>query len=115
MVEGEKLTLRMTRSAKGQRSRRDTSLFDNFSADIDNDSEDDYLTDSYISNEVHLFENSSGNSAGKGDENAKGQTKQRTDERSSSLNAVLLVSGENDDLSGDFMAAVIVNGIVEFR
>ena len=31
------------------------------------------------------------------------------------LNAVLLVSGENDDLSGDFMAAVIVNGIVEFR
>lgn len=31
------------------------------------------------------------------------------------LNAVLLVSGENDDLSGDFMAAVIVDGIVEFR
>ena len=31
------------------------------------------------------------------------------------LNAVLLVSGENDDLSGDFMAAVVVDGIVEFR
>ncbi|KAF2366792.1 EGF-like domain [Trinorchestia longiramus] len=30
-------------------------------------------------------------------------------------NGVLLVSGENDDLTGDFMAAVIINGYVEFR
>lgn len=28
---------------------------------------------------------------------------------------VLLVSGENDDLSGDFMAAVLVGSYVEFR
>lgn len=28
---------------------------------------------------------------------------------------VLLVSGENDDLSGDFMAAVLVESFVEFR
>ncbi|CAL4097885.1 unnamed protein product, partial [Meganyctiphanes norvegica] len=30
-------------------------------------------------------------------------------------NGVLLVSGENDDLSGDFMAAVLIGGFVEFR
>ncbi|XP_063584947.1 pikachurin-like [Penaeus indicus] len=32
-----------------------------------------------------------------------------------SPDGVLLVSGENDDLSGDFMAAVLLNGYVEFR
>ncbi|KAK7086587.1 hypothetical protein SK128_027747 [Halocaridina rubra] len=32
-----------------------------------------------------------------------------------SPNGVILVSGENDDLSGDFMAAVLLNSYVEFR
>lgn len=32
-----------------------------------------------------------------------------------SPDGVLLVSGENDDLSGDFMAAVLVGSYVEFR
>ena len=35
--------------------------------------------------------------------------------RTDALDGVLLVSGENDDLIGDFMAAVLIQGYVEFR
>ena len=109
-VRGPTADLKRPRYSRQARSAPD-EILDN---SVVSDSDDDVLSDNYISNDVQAFDDSV--EAGRDQPTVtESQEKSSPDRRLSSVDAVLLVSGENDNLSGDFMAAVIINGKVEFR